>query len=106
MMFGRGAADYWIDNARGVGQLVETRLLLWLGQWYLNTDDGTPWATRVLGKYTEDFRDATVQARILATPDVTGLAGYNSHIDRQTRAWSVAATVSTTFGTVAFQGPI
>jgi hypothetical protein len=105
-MFGRGQADYWINNARGVGQLVETRLELWLGQWYLNVDDGTPYLTRVLGKYTEDFRDVTIQQRILATPNVTGLNGYNSQFDQQTRDWNVAANVATTFGTYVFLGPI
>jgi len=103
MQFGNGAADYWINDARGVGQLVETRLLLWTGQWYLNVDDGTPWLTRVLGKYTADFRDVTIQQRILATPNVTGIQGYNSQTDRQTRAWTVEATIETSFGQYVFQ---
>jgi hypothetical protein len=106
MMFGRGQADYWTNRAEGVGQLVGTRLKLWLGQWYLNVDDGTPYLTRVLGKYTEDFRDAAIQQRILGTPNVTGLEGYNSQLDRQPRVWTVAATVSTSYGTYKFLGPI
>lgn len=105
MTFGHGALDYFIDKAAGVGQLVETRLLLWLGQWYLNVDDGTPYATRVLGKYTQDFRDVTIQQRILATPHVISIDGYNSQLDRQTRQWNVHATVGTSFGTYVFVGP-
>ena len=106
MTFGHGTADYYINKADGVGQLVGTRLRLLLGQWYLNTDDGTPWLTRVLGKYTQDFRDPTIQQRILATPDVTGIAGYNSQLDRQTRQWTVHATIDTRFGQFKFLGPI
>jgi hypothetical protein len=106
MVFGHGASDYYINKAEGVGQLVETRLLLWLGQWFLNVDDGTPWLTRVLGKYTEDFRDATIQQRILATPNVNGIDGYNSQLNRQTRQWNVAAKVDTSFGQYVFLGPI
>lgn len=98
MTFGHGAGDYFINKAEGVGQLVSTRLRLWLGQWFLNVNDGTPYLTRVLGKYTDDFRDATIQQRILATPNVTGLRGYNSTLDRQTRLWTVHGTVQTKFG--------
>lgn len=106
MVFGHGAADYWINKAEGVGQLVGSRLALWTGQWYLNTSDGTAWATRVLGKYTEDFRDVTIQQRILATPNVTGINGYNSQLDRQTRQWTAAAEIVTSFGQYVFLGPI
>lgn len=104
MQFGHGASDYWINKAEGVGQLVETRLLLWLGQWYLNVDDGTPYMTRVLGRYTSDFRDATIRERILNTPDVTAIDGYNSQLDRQSRGWTVNADIATTFGTFQFVG--
>lgn len=104
MLFGHSQADYWLNDARGVGQLVSSRLRLWLGDWFLNTDDGTPWLTRVLGKYTTDIRDATIQQRILATPNVTGITNYNSQLDPQPRAWTVHATIGTTFGQFMFRG--
>ena len=104
MMFGRSQHDYWHDQREGVGQLVGTRLALWLGQWFLNVDEGMPWATKVLGKYTEDFRDATIQARIVTTLGVTQLVGYNSQLERQTRDFTVHADIDTLYGQFQFTG--
>ncbi len=56
-----------------------------VGQWYLDLDEGTPYQTQVLGKYTEKTRDPVMQDRILGTPGVTGLKTYNSVFDGNTR---------------------
>jgi hypothetical protein len=106
MTFGRGAADYWINDRRGVGQLVSTRLRLWQGQWFLAVNDGMPWGTEVLGKYTDDVRDAAVQDRIYATPGMVGVQGYNSQLDRQSRAWTVHASLQTVYGEFVLKGPV
>ncbi len=106
MVFGQGQAAFWANVADGVGQIVGTRLGLWLGQWYLNTADGTPWATKVLGKYTGNTRDVVIQARILSTPGVTQLDSYASQLNRDSRIWSVQANGKTVYGPFSFAGPI
>lgn len=105
MQFGHGLSDYWINDYRGVGQVIWTRLRLWQGQWFLNVQDGTPWMTQVLGKYTEDLRDLTVQDRIYGTPGVVSIRNYDSELNRQSRDWTVHAEVDTIYGAVQIQGP-
>lgn len=105
MTFGQGIGNYWINSPRGVGQLVESRLMLWKGQWFLNTQDGMPWATKVLGKYTSDTRDAAVQDRIEATTGVLEITDYNSQIAVQQRAFTVHANINTLYGPYVLTGP-
>lgn len=38
------------DGAERVSQQVEVKLKLWAGEWFLNTDFGTPYLSGVLGK--------------------------------------------------------
>ena len=105
MTFGRSSLNYYINDRRGVGQVVSTRLRLWLGQWYLNVPDGTPYMTQVLGKYTDNLRDAAVQARIYGAPGVTQIQAYNSELDRQSRDWTVNASIDTIYGSFKLAGP-
>lgn len=105
MQFGRGQGDYYFNSPLGVGQLVSTRLRLWLGQWFLNVSDGTPYLTEVLGKYTENTRDATIRERIFQTTGVVDIMHYNSQLAVEARDFTVHATVSTLYGEFIFQGP-
>ena len=106
MTFGKSAQNIYVDDPLGVGQIVASRLNLWTGQWFLAPSQGTAWKTRVLGKYTGATADPTIQARILGTPNVTELVGYNSALDRDTRKWTVNAQINTTFGKVQIAGPV
>ena len=53
MTFGAGLDNYFIDSAEAVAQSVLTRLRMWLREWYLDTNDGTPYYQQVLGKHTQ-----------------------------------------------------
>ncbi len=97
-VFGGGQNAFWHNTPDGVAQCVQTRLGLWLGQWFLDLSEGTDWAVKVLGKYTESTRDVTIRARILGTPGVTGIVAYSSSLDRETRRWTVNATIDTAYG--------
>ena len=103
--FGRGRADFWRNVPDAVAQAVQTRLQLWVGQWYFNTLEGMPWQTRVLGKYTGDVRDAVIREHILNTQGVTGIAAYSSSLNRDTRKFSAGTIIDTEYGTIALQGP-
>lgn len=97
MRFGRNQADFWHDVPDGVGQIVESRLNLWVGQWYLDLDAGTPYQTDVLGHRTEATRDPVLQDRILGTPGVVEIVEYGSVLNRQTRAFDVRAVIDTVY---------
>ena len=101
-VWGQGLASFWIDVPDAVGQLIATRLGLWLGQWFLNRSDGTPYQTQVLGKYTITTRDPAIQGRVLQTPGVTGIKNYSSNLNRQTRGWTANGTVDTVYGSTPF----
>ena len=105
-VFGGDQQAFWVDVPDGPAQAAGSRLELWQGQWYLNLPDGTPWATQVLGKYTGNTRDATMQARILGTPGITQLTAYSSSFDPTTRRWSVNAAADTAYGAVVIAGTI
>lgn len=98
MTFGRGQANFFRDVPEAPAQCVRTRLWLRLGEWFLDTSDGTPWNTEVLGKNTADTRDAAIRARIEGTTGVTSLDAYNSTFDPESRKFSVDAEISTAFG--------
>ena len=101
-VWGHGQADFWRDQPEAVAQLVQTRLGLWLGQWFLFSTDGTPYQTKILGKRTEATRDPLLQARILQTPGVQAIKQYSSALNRDTRAWSVRGLIDTIYGRVPF----
>lgn len=106
MVFGGGQSSFHRDTPDAVAQVVESRLNLWLRDWYLDLNEGTPYQTSVLGKYTENARDPVMQARILETPGVTELAAYSSTFDPQTRAFRLSAEIVTAYTALAPTGRV
>jgi hypothetical protein len=100
--FGNQQGDFYIDSAEGVAQSVKTRLSLFTGEWFLDTSDGTPWRTEVLGKYTKDAYDAVIKDRVLSTPGVTLIASYISSFDADARTLTVRLTIATQYGETSF----
>lgn len=100
MRFGRGAADFWHDVPDAVAQLVQTRLWMQLGEWWLDVLDGTPWRTEILGRHTDATRDPALRLRILQTFGVVQIYQYWSDLNRDTRNFSVQAGLDTIYGRV------
>jgi len=96
--FGNQQNDFYRDVPDAPAQAVKTRLALFTGEWFLDTTDGTPWRTEVLGKYTKDTYDIVIKGRILNTPGVTAIDSYTSAFDGDSRRLNVAATITTQFG--------
>jgi hypothetical protein len=98
MTFGQSGANFLVNSAGAVAQLVLTRLRLWTAQWYLDLTDGTPWSTQVLGTGTASLYNAAIRNRILATPGVTGIPSYSATVDPTTRVLTLAnTTIQTQF---------
>lgn len=103
-VFGNGAADFWKDVPDAPAQAVRTRLDLWQGQWFLDTREGMPWKTQVLGNRTADTRDPSIRAHVLATQGVSRITDYSSNLNRETRAFSVNMVIDTIYGPARVTG--
>jgi hypothetical protein len=97
--FGRSLQDFYIDQPEGVAQCARTRLGFWYGEWFLDRTDGTPWMTKVLGKYTGAIRDAVVRARVLGTPGANRIITYSSSFTTRSRYWTANIQLDTIYGT-------
>lgn len=104
--FGHGSANFWKDVPEAPAQAVMTRLHLNVGEWFLDTREGMAWKTRVLDKRTADTRDPTIRARVLGTEGVTRITAYSSDLDRDTRAFTVSATIDTEYGSTTIEEPL
>lgn len=121
-VFGSSQQNFIADSPAAVGQIVLTNLKLWLGEWYINTNDGTPYPEGVIGYHGKAQADATIQNQILSIevivsatnvpagtipgqviPAVTDIASYSSSIDPETRAYSAQCTLNTIYGPTPLQ---
>lgn len=111
--FGQSGANFLINDAAAVAQVIGTRLLLMQGEWFLNTADGTPYSTQILGKGTKALYDAAIQARILGTQGIVNGARVNlvnqilsySSIQKN-RVLTVTCTVNTIYGPITVVTPL
>jgi hypothetical protein len=91
---------WYVNNTQAVAQSISTRLKLWLGEWFLDQSDGTPYLTEILGERYNKTPDAAIKRRILGTPGVTQLLSYSSSFSGSaTRILTVNATVQTLYST-------
>lgn len=98
-VFGHGQVDFYIDSPDAVRQSIDTRLSLIQGEWFLDRTSGTAW-DQIIGKGTNKTYDLVIQTRILQTQGVDrniGILQYQSSVDPNTRALTVAALVQTIY---------
>ncbi len=91
------------NSPQCVAQAILTRLKLWLGEFFLDVTDGTPYLEDILVPLAGASPDAAIQRRILGTPHVQSISSYSSAFDGQSRALTVNATVVTDYGPVTIQ---
>lgn len=101
--FGNGLQNFWINTPEAVAQAVQTSLLLWLGEWFLNIDEGTPYMESILGKHTQTQADLAFQDRILSVQGVSNIASYQSIVDSRSRTFSLTCTLNTIYGPTSLQ---
>lgn len=89
-------------SAAEVAQNVRTRLKMFLGEWFLDTKDGTDWFGGVLGKGTRlASRESIIRRRILLTPGCSGMTAFSVTADPATRQLTVTATIVSKSGETA-----
>lgn len=93
----------------GIAQLIRTAIRLFLGEWFLDLDEGTPWFQELLGeKYDEQLMRKRLAERILGVPGTNTITSLVIEYDAPTRGVSVQYAVLTDFGdtvadTIAFK---
>lgn len=96
-----GKTTWYVNSPPAVEQAIQTRLRLWLGEWFLDTSDGTPYLTQILGERHGKNPDAAIKQRILGTPGVSQLLSYSSSFNAPTdgvpRTLTVNALVQTIY---------
>jgi hypothetical protein len=99
MAFGHALADYWTDE-QYIAQSIKSRLLLVLGEWFLDTSDGTPWPS-IMGikPYDPATVEAAIRDRILGTQGVTAITEFSLIADTPSRKGTILVTVQTVFST-------
>lgn len=95
--------DFYNNVPEAVGQAVKTRLLLWLGEWFLDVTDGTQYMQGILGKHSIEVANVTIQDRALLTQGMSDLTNYISSINPNNRAMSVQFSIDTIYGPTQVQ---
>ena len=101
--FGQSQNNFLVNSPAAVAQIVQTSLLLFLGEWYLDATLGIPWFEGVIGKYSQATADLTVQDYISQIQDVTNIPSYQSIDTQSNRSYLANATIDTTFGTTEIE---
>jgi len=99
--YGNGQKDYVFD-IDAVVQIIQSRLRLWLAEWWEDQEEGLPMFQKILGRVRTDktLSDQLIQQRIAETIYVTGIQSFSSSFDASIRAYTCQAVVNTQFGTV------
>jgi hypothetical protein len=99
--YGNGQNDYIVDG-EAVIQIIQSRLRLWMAEWWENLEEGLPMWQKILGVKGSQkiIADRLIQKRIVETPYVTGIVSFVSSFNVESREYQCLATVNTEFGTV------
>ncbi|PAV01791.1 hypothetical protein CBG25_14670 [Arsenophonus sp. ENCA] len=100
--FGQGDNTFLTNTPDAVALAIITRLSLWQGQWFLNSEEGTPWLQSVLGKPHLNAYGMTIKERILDTQSVTTLSDFTVRQSPTTRKLTISAKVQTQYGETSF----
>jgi len=90
-----------IDRAERVRQQLLIKLRLWRGEWFLDTEFGTPYLQAVLGKQlTLSGAVAALRQSILEVEGVRSLLRLDYNFNARQRTLSIDFTADTPYGLV------
>lgn len=89
------------SKADEIAQTISTRLRLFIGEYFRNINEGTPWFQSILNKRgTLSSKDAIIKQRIVQTDGVMGLLSYKADYNIDTRVYFISAVVNTQYGEI------
>ena len=90
-----------VDDAEQVRQQLLIKLKLWQGEWFLDTEFGTPYLQQILGKQlTMSGAIVALRKSILEVQGVTQITSFDYQFDRATRTIKIQFTVNTPHGLI------
>ena len=90
-----------VDGAEQVRQQLLIKLKLWQGEWFLDTEFGTPYLQQILGKQlTMSGAIVALRKSILEVQGVTQITTFDYQFDRATRTIKIQFTVNTPHGLI------
>lgn len=97
-----GRRNEFYTSVEAVAQAVKTRLRLLLGEWWENTEDGTPLFQEVEGQFFSCDNvsqvDLIFAERITGTQGVSEITEFESELNPNTRTYSASITINTIYG--------
>lgn len=89
-----------VDGDEAIKQAVLSRLNFFLGEWFLNTLEGTPWFQHILVKGPQESVVRDIFRRVcLGTPGVVEFTQFKMSINAQRKA-SISMDVRTDSGSI------
>lgn len=89
----------FLSSREAIAQTIVTRLKLFLGEYFRDVTDGTPWFQQILGKFENmNAVEALLRNRIARSPGVVRLLAFALQFDLATRHLSIQARVLTVYG--------
>ena len=93
------SGQQFVSNKEEVAQTIKTRLMLFLGEYFRDTSDGTDWFGKILGKGRGlQTAEAAIRRRIAQSPGVLTINQFSADFDLTTRSLSVTCGVVTPYG--------
>ena len=83
----------FVEDAEAVAQGVRARLRLFLGEYFLDLQEGTPWFQSILGKTPQDIAEVTLKQRLSTTPGIRAIERFDFRTDRTQRRIAASAVV-------------
>lgn len=87
------SGQHFATGKEATRQGVIRRLRLFLGEYFLNSADGTDWFGSVLGKTAQDVAEAEIKRRIVTAPRVVGLTAFSFDVEQLERRIIIQASV-------------
>jgi hypothetical protein len=103
-LWGNGQNNF-VNDIEAVAQKIQTSLLLFLGEWWLNLNNGLPLFQSILASNNGKKADAIsllIQEVIIGVPFVTGISNVVTTFTTN-RKFTFTCLVETQFGQIAIQ---
>ena len=96
-----------VTQAEQVVQHVRTRLLFYLGEWFLDTSAGVPYFQEIFLKPANIANvESRIKAQIIETPEVESLTSFSLDFNKTTRVVRIFFEARTIYGDISDSIPL